>query len=386
MASVTRLPDGKKRVQFVSNQGSRKTIHLGDVDMKQAESVRTRVEALLAAELTGYPLDRETAAWLGAIDDRMHVKLANVGLVKPRIGRALGDWLAAFMESRASLKPESRRKLEQTRTKLEAFFGKGKAIHQITAEDASRWRDDLGKKGLGEAAVKTHIGNAKTMFREAVERELLTRSPFSHLKGGVTPTKNNRYVTPEEIERVLDAAPDPEWRLLIGLARLAGLRTPSETQLLTWDDVDWEGCMLRVRSPKTERHPGHEQRMVPIVPRLMDLLRERRVQCPGDEPRLVTIRSAGGRRRKIVKIIADAGVEPWADAWQALRRSREIEWMQEWPPYAVCRWMGHTISVSARHYTNAIPDDLLARVTGRSATQNTTLHASAPKRTAHRIA
>ena len=386
MASVTTLPDGKKRVQFIAPGGARRTLHLGDVDRRYAETVRVRVESILSARMIDQPLDRDTSAWLGKIEDPLYHKLALVGLVKARECRTLGQWLQAFMDSRSALKPESTRKLEQTRSKLEGFFGAGKLLHHISAEEASRWRDDMGKKGLSEAAVKTHVGNAKTVFREAVEREVMVKSPFAHLKGGVTATRNQRYVTPEETELLLDAAPDPEWRLLLGLARLAGLRTPSETHLLTWDDVDWKGCMLRVRSPKTERHPGHEQRMVPIVPRLMGLLRERRVQCPGDEPRLVTIRSAGGRRRKIVKIIADAGVEPWDDAWQTLRRSREIEWMLEWPPYAVCRWMGHTISVSARHYTNAIPDDLLARVTGRSATQNTTQHASAPERTAHRIA
>jgi len=387
MASVTTLPDGKKRVQFISAGGARRTIHLGKVEMRYADSVRVRVEAILGAQLRGEPLDRETSAWLGSTDGRLHRKLAAVGLAKGRQCRTLGEWMVLFMESRADLKPESRRKLEQTRVKLEEHFGKDKPLQHITCEDASRWRDGLGRKGLSEAAVKTHVGNAKTMFREIVDREILLKSPFAHLKGGVTPTRNSRYVTPAETEALLEAAPDAEWALLIGLARLAGLRTPSETHLLTWDDIDWHDGLMRVRSPKTERHPGHEQRIVPIVPRLMELLTERRAGCPRGEQRLVTIRSAGGRRRKLVAIIEAAGVEPWDDAWQTLRRSREIEWMNDgYAPYAVCRWLGHTMSVSARHYTIAIPDETLARVTGRKVTQKVTQHASAPERTALQIA
>jgi hypothetical protein len=54
--------------------------------------------------------------------------------------------------------------------------------------------------------------------------------------------------------------------------------------------------------------------------------------------------------------------------------------------YLVCKWLGHTLSVSARHYTLAVPDEVLARVTGRNVTQKVTQHASAPKRTALHIA
>ena len=387
MASITSLPDGKKRVQFVAPGRNRKTIHLGKVDKRYAESVRVRVEALVGAQLRSEPIDRETSEWLGSIDDWLHGKLAAVGLTKGRQCRTLGEWMEMFMGSRAGLKPESKRKLEQTRTKLEACFGKDRPLQQISAEDASRWRAGLGKHGLSEAAVKTHTGNAKTMFKELVHREVLLRSPFAHLQGGVTPTKNSRYVTPEEIEAVIAAAPDAEWRLLIGLARYAGLRTPSETSLLTWDDIDWEAGLMRVRSPKTERHAGHEQRTVPIVPRLMELIRERRAECDDEDDQLVTIQSAGGRRRKMVAMIEAAGVEPWDQTWQTLRRSREVEWMNEGiAPYLVCKWLGHTLSVSARHYTIAVPDEVLSKVTGRKVTQNVTQHASARKRTALQIA
>ena len=387
MASVVSLPDGKKRVQFVSPGGARKTVHLGKAEKKYAEGVRVRVDAILGAQLRSEPLDRETSEWLGAIDDRLHKKLAAVGLTKGRHCRTLGEWMEMFMDSRASLKPESRRKLEQTRVKLESFFGKDRLLQQISAEDTSRWRAGLAKQGLSEAAVKTHTGNAKTMFGELVHREVLLRSPFARLKGGVTPTKNNRYITPEEIEAVIAIAPDAEWRLLLGLARYAGLRTPSETSLLTWDDIDREAGLMRVWSPKTERHPGHEQRTVPIVPRLMELLETRRVECPGAGDQLVTMTSAGGRRRKIVAMVEAAGVEPWDDTWQCLRRSCEVQWMNEGiAPYLVARWLGHSLTVSARHYTLAMPDEVLSRVTGRKVTQKVTQHASAPERTAHRIA
>lgn len=293
-----------------------------------------------------------------------------------------------FMASRASLKPASIKKLERTRETLEEFFGKDRLLQHITPEDAARWRASLAKGGMSEATVKSHTGNAKTMFRELVDHEVLLRSPFARLKGGVTPTTNHRYVTPEETQRVLEAAPDCEWRTLIGLARLAGLRTPSETHLLTFQDIDWETGLMRVRSPKTERHLGHDQRVVPITPRLYAILLERYEECERDDDALlVTILSAGGRRRKMVALMEAAGVEPWDDTWQTLRRSCEVEWVNSGiAPTTAARWLGHSLTVSLRHYTLAIPDEVVARVTGRRATQKATQHASAPGCTAHRIA
>jgi hypothetical protein len=105
-----------------------------------------------------------------------------------------------------------------------------------------------------------------------------------------------------------------------------GLRTPSETNLLCWSDVDYAAARLRVRSPKTERFAGHEQRFVPIVPRLMTLLEEWFELAPEGQEYLVTISSPSGRRRKMVALMDKAGVERWDDTWQTLRRSCEIEW------------------------------------------------------------
>jgi hypothetical protein len=59
------------------------------------------------------------------------------------------------------------------------------------------------------------------------------------------------FVSREESQKVLDACPDAEWRLLFALSRYGGLRCPSEHLALRWGDVDWERSRFTVRSPKT---------------------------------------------------------------------------------------------------------------------------------------
>ena len=366
MASLIRWKNGF-RIEWTQHENGterRPRLKFADMDRKSAQSIKHHVEELVTSRASGTLPAPETLAWLGRIDDALHARLVNLGLAKPRDRRTLGAWLNAFMEGKADLKPESRRKLEQTKAKLLAHFGEGRGLVDISAEDASDWRKKMTEAGLSIAAVKTHVGNAKSIFADAKRLGLVGESPFAHLTGGVTPTKNTKYVTPEEMEKVLAACPDGQWRLLFGLARYAGLRTPSETHLLTWADVDWERGRLRVRSPKTERFAGHAERIVPIDPRLMVLLQERYDAAAEGEERLVSILSPSGQRRRVDRILARAMVQPWADCWQTLRRSCEIEWAQTIPQYAVSRWIGHSISVSGRHYANSIPDELFDRASG----------------------
>jgi integrase len=82
---------------------------------------------------------------------------------------------------------------------------------------------------------------------------------------------------------VIDACPDTQWRLIIMLCRIGGLRYPSELLPLTWGDVDWENNRLTVHSPKTEHHAGGESRVIPIFPELLPHLEE---ACDPATPRL----------------------------------------------------------------------------------------------------
>ena len=74
----------------------------------------------------------------------------------------------------------------------------------------------------------------------------------------------------------------------------------------------------------------------------------------------------GALIRKVRDLWKRAGVEPWMRLWQTLRQSCEKEWAMTFPQYAVSKWIGHSITVSGRHYANAVPDELFDK-----AAQNT---------------
>ncbi len=85
---------------------------------------------------------------------------------------------------------------------------------------------------------------AKQFFEAAVDKELIPKNPFHKMKGlSVRGNKAKEfYVSREIADRVIDACPDAQWRLLFALSRYGGLRCPSEHLGLRWGDIDYWGA------------------------------------------------------------------------------------------------------------------------------------------------
>ena len=138
---------------------------------------------------------------------------------------------------------------------------------------------------LADNTVRRRCGIAKQFFQAAVRRRLIAENPFVDLVAAVRRNDKRYYfITREEAQKVLDACPDAQWRLLFALSRFGGLRCPSEHLGLRWGDVDWERGRITVHCPKTEHHAGGESRQIPIFPELRPYLEEVWEQAePGTE-------------------------------------------------------------------------------------------------------
>ena len=102
MASITSEPGGRRTVQFVAPDGSRKSIRLGKCALRAAEHFANNVVALLAAKRLGQPLSAKTIEWLADLPAVQHDRLARAGLIEGRaqaaavtLGAFLGAWLTA---------------------------------------------------------------------------------------------------------------------------------------------------------------------------------------------------------------------------------------------------------------------------------------------------
>ena len=157
----------------------------------------------------------------------------------------------------------------------------------------------------------------------------------------------------ETIQDILDACPSIEWRLLVALARLAGLRCPSEIGAVTWADVNWGKGRLTVLAKKTEHHGGsHAVRIVPSCPELRKILADAFEQAEPGATSIVPMAARNGvkLRTHLERIITKAGHETWPRLFQNLRASCETDWVEWYPAHAVAKWLGHSPKVAAEHY------------------------------------
>ena len=390
MASISRDPNGTKRVLFTDGDGVRRSLRLGAVPFKAAETFRLRVEALIAARITGTPWDVGLSAWVRDLPDVIHGKLARVGLVEPReqeVKVTLGDLLDRFKHT-SSVKRTTWAAYKQATESLRGHFGADTPLAGITPADADDWRKVIAESKIAPATVAKRVRVAKGVFLRAVKWGLIASSPFADLRAGSQSNpERSYYVTRESIEAILAACPDDQWRAIIALSRYAGLRYPSEVMGLRWGDVNWERGRLTVRSSKTAGHEGHAVRVVPIAPELRPILLALFEQAePGSEAMVPRLRDPGvNLRTTFTKIITRAGENPWPRLFQNMRASCATDWCERFPNHVVAGWLGHSPLIAAQHYlqTRDAHFELAAggAESGAPVAQNAAQHPTASDRT-----
>ncbi len=373
MASISTDKNGNHRIVFSLAPRKRKAIYLGDMPMTDVKEIRAKVKALVAEQLSKSERAPAVARWVGEIPDWLANKLVKVGLIAPRQKRQedatnLGDFIDTYLASRTDIKPRTRINLLQVRKNLVSFFGEDKPLADITPGAADEWQIWMltRKKPLGENTVRRHCGRAKQLFRAALRRRIIAENPFSDMRDCLVKANKSRehFISREVADQVLATCPDNEWKLIFALARFGGLRTPSETLLLRWDDVDWERGRMLIRSPKTEHHEGKDSRLVPIFPELRPYL-EAASNEAADGAEFVVVRYRDGNvnlRTQLLRIIAKAGLTPWPKLFQNLRSTRETELAETYPLHVVTAWLGNSQLIAAKHYLQ-VTDEHFSKAT-----------------------
>ena len=218
MASIGCDSGGRRRVLFVASDGKRKTVRLGKVSQRTAESVKYRVEQLLEVLIFSRPMGADLAAWVTDLEPQLADRLARVGLI-PRVeakAATLGPFLGSYVKSRADVKASTATVYGYTERCLVACFGAQRPLHEITQGDADQWRLWLAvHEKLADNTVRRRCGIAKQFFKAAVRHRLIAQNPFLDLVAAVRRNeKRYYYISREEAREVLAACPDAQWRLL----------------------------------------------------------------------------------------------------------------------------------------------------------------------------
>jgi len=343
----------------------RPKIHLGQVTRKQAESAKVHIETLIASRKTGEVMRTATQDWLAGIPESLRERLEKLQLVETRGGKrwSVANWVSQYIAHRPDVKEATRRKWRDVESKLGAFF-RNDCIGDVTVQHAKAFRVYLQTTvGLSENTLRRHIGIARQFFNSAVDAEHIAKNPFRGQSVSIRANESRFFfVSPEMAQKVLEACPDAEWRLIFGLARFGGLRCPSEVLRLKWVDVDFEKQRFTVHASKTEHHADSGIRIVPMFPELKSLFQDAFEQAKDgavyciERHRDVEI----NLRTHLTRIVKRAGLEPWPKLFQNLRSTRETELFKitGGNVKAVCQWIGNTPAVAMTHYAQVTESDI----------------------------
>src|SRR6201998_3987226 len=158
--------------------------------------------------------------------------------------------------------PDTQREYIRAVKRLATFLGR--SPDSATAEELRAFQLHLTETGAQPPSIKPTATARRLFFKGTLDRPETTR----HLVFVYEPRKLPRVLSPEEVLRLLEAAPGPKHKAALSVAYGAGLRA-MEGGGLKVCDIDSKRMMLRVAQGK-----GRKDRHAMLSPQLLELLRD----------------------------------------------------------------------------------------------------------------
>ena len=159
------------------------------------------------------------------------------------------------------LAPKTQKDYIQIIRNLAGFLGR--SPDSASFEDLRRFQLHVAASGVGAGAINRNVSALRFFFRVTLKRyAIVEHTHFIH-----EPRKLPVVLSPEEVVRLLDAAPGLKYKAALSVAYGAGLRA-AEVVALKVSDIDSKRMLIRVEQGK-----GRKDRNVMLSPHLLELLR-----------------------------------------------------------------------------------------------------------------
>jgi integrase len=160
-------------------------------------------------------------------------------------------------------------------------------------------------------SMNFELKGLRTIFRYGVKWGMCGSDPTQGIKfQKITDARPYRILTKKEVMVLLDSSPSDMKAIILGFL-LSGMRL-GELEHLTWDDVDFNNDLIRIRY-KSDWRPKTGERDIAMSPELRDLLLDLH-RCRGKEhPYVFTLEGRpsfeGAIRKRLIVIARRAGLE-----------------------------------------------------------------------------
>lgn len=207
------------------------------------------------------------------VAERVVREILNPDSVKPVEAKNQPDRLQTLIDRFLPLLQQSGRKPRTVagyQTNLRRFCRDmgNPSFDQIDCPMVTKWLNGLDCSATRKHSIAT---NLKAAFGVMVELGVIEHNPIADLKKPKLQHKGVRFLSRQEVTRLLKLCADNEHvTRLVALCLFAGLRQ-AEAVNCQWDWFDSEAGLLRVKQSDSFSTKSGKERAVPLHPRLVEL-------------------------------------------------------------------------------------------------------------------
>jgi integrase len=175
-------------------------------------------------------------------------------------------------------------------------------INRITIADIEKFITERQDQGMNILSLRKILVSLGQIFAYAVRHRYIDFNPVKEAekpKGqGNIKKEVIKILSPEEINKLIDATEDKKYRVIFKLAIMSGARQ-GEILGLKWSDIDWHNSQIHIQrtyncqawyDTKTET----SNRKIDIGPSMMAELKRWKLECLPNKLNLVFPNKAGG--------------------------------------------------------------------------------------------
>lgn len=352
---------GEWQLSYTLN-GRQKTVYLGK---KQDEATSRRIAnivgELLALKHRGEDIPPGLRERIASIPERVRRSLERHGLHQVRrvtLEELCTERIASGVDWKKSTIGTT---VSRSRLLCE-YFGRSRLIDSVTETDARAFHAWLCDR-YAKSAVPRLMRFCRTFFGYAVDRGWLLRNPIPGVARGEEHDEVKEFfVTRETLATILPYMRNDKERLMLTLARCAGLRIPCEIELMTYGDFR-DHYFIVHEDTKTG------QRLVPYLHEIRAIMDRLRVGKRDDEKifdskgcaswcRFAVLRSA-----HLAGLTESARMSPWPKLFVNCRSSCITEYENlGYDSKTLDRMFGNSSQVRYKHYRQFRRDEATERI------------------------
>jgi len=375
MATLQVRRNGTYEIQFWDEYRRRRTITLSGrkYTERTARILQDAVRVLIYEKVNDVAVPhRKTREWIESAPLEIREKLARFNLCQVSSRHAVTELWSMFLDEYGFNAESTRKTYVHARERFFMFFKPNEMIDRLTKDQMEEWKAFLLATGkYGQPTIAGTIRKAKTVFNWAKKQKWIIVSPLAGVsEGNFRNPSRNREVTMVEYHRLLDACPCQEWRVIITLARVGGLR-PCEIMVLRWSDIGIgeNGGRFRVFSPKLNPHEHLREREVPLFAKVLEELDKLRLTLGSEGQEYIINRYSNREMVNLVQpftmIAIRAGIGQIVRPFDNMRASRATEVERDYGAKAESVWLGHSIEEAKKSYLMVTEEVYAAAAAGR---------------------